>query len=96
LSVAFSLMGHHQHAAELIGATRATNSMYHGLRSSAVVLETWKRTQAALGDQEYEAALARGAARDYDDTVEWLRHVLEDLGRSNLGSSRQVEQPSSQ
>ena len=95
LSVAFSLMGHHQYAAELIGATRATNTMYNGLRSSAVVVDTWERTRAALGDDEYEAAIARGAARDYDDTVEWLRHVLEDLGRSNLGSSGQVEQPSS-
>ena len=95
LSVAFSLMGHHQYAAELIGATRATNTMYNGLRSSAVVVETWERTRAALGDDEYEAAIARGAARDYDETVEWLRHVLEDLGRSNLGSSGQAEQPSS-
>jgi len=95
LSVAFNLMGHHQYAAELIGATRAMNTMYNGLRSSAVVVDTWERTRAALGDEEYEAAIARGAARDYDDTVDWLRHVLEDLGRSNLGPSGQSQQPDS-
>ena len=95
LSVAFSLMGHHQYAAELIGATRATNTMYNALRSSAVVIDTWERTRAALGDDDYEAAIARGAARDYDDTVDWLRHVLEDLRRSNYESSRQPGQPSS-
>ena len=39
----------------------------------------WDATRSALGDEAYDAAFARGAARDYDDLVAWLRGVLDRL-----------------
>ena len=81
-------------AAELIGATKPGRTMYHGLRASPKVLEAWERTRAALGDEAYEAAIARGAARDYDELVDWLRAALDGLRAAGRDANRAaVQQP---
>jgi predicted ATPase/class 3 adenylate cyclase len=92
MSVAFSLLGHHELAAELIGATKSGRTMYHGLRASPKVLEAWERTRAALGDEAYEAAIARGAARDYDELVDWLRAALDGLRAAGRDANRAATQ----
>ena len=48
-------------------------------RKSPEVVRLWDATRSALGDEAYDAAFARGAARDYDDLVAWLRGVLDRL-----------------
>jgi hypothetical protein len=76
LSVVFSILGHHAEAAELVGALSLANNVYNTFRKSPEVVRLWDATRSALGDEAYDAAFARGAARDYDDLVAWLRGVL--------------------
>jgi hypothetical protein len=79
LSAALSVLGHHPEAAELIGATSLAKGTYNAFQRSAEVADAWEATRSALGSEEYEAAFARGATRDYDDLVVWLRGVLQRL-----------------
>jgi hypothetical protein len=79
LSVALAVMGHHREAAELIGAVSAATTTYNTFRRAQAIVEAWEAARSALGDAEYQAAFARGAARDYDELVEWLRHTLDRL-----------------
>jgi hypothetical protein len=76
LSVVFSVLGHHAEAAELVGALSLANNVYNTYRKSPEVVRLWNATRSALGDEAYDAAFARGANRDYDDLVAWLRSVL--------------------
>jgi hypothetical protein len=79
LSVALGLLGHHREAAELVGAASAATTVYNTYRRTELVRQAWEATHAALGDAEYEAAFARGAARSHEELIDWLRNVLDHL-----------------
>ena len=75
--MAFSVAGHHETAAELIGATSRSPTVFNALRRSPLVNEIWDRTRDALGDANYEEAVTRGATKSYDELTEWLSDALQ-------------------
>jgi len=79
LSIMLSLLGHHEEAAELVGALSVVATTWHTFRSAPRAVEAWSASRAALGDAEYEAAFARGAGRGNDELIAWIRDVLERL-----------------
>jgi hypothetical protein len=79
LAVVLSVTRHHREAAELLGALSLAKATDNTFRRSATVVRAWEATRTALGEADYSAAFARGAARDYDELIEWLRGVLDRL-----------------
>ena len=79
LSVAFSVAGHNDTAAELIGATSRSPTVFNALRQSTRVNEIWDGTRRALGDAHYEQAVARGRTKSYDELIDWLCDALQEM-----------------
>ncbi len=72
LSVAFAHAGCHLQAAELIGAASRSPTVFSTLRATPAVALIWAETVHALGSDDYEQALARGASRTYAELATWL------------------------
>jgi hypothetical protein len=82
LSVAFSALGHHHEAAQIIGHINTPGPAYTYWRNISRVVAAWNDTRQALGDDAYQAARSQGAALSYEELLSWLQGVLDDLSPS--------------